>query len=310
MTSKEAALAGFFELHQPTIEEGFRVTNTDIAAAESLDAAVEITQPWVQGDHSRPVYEFDLTDDADAVLDEVYETLDMVQERPLLRGHHQHTLVLGAIHRGNNNRLQYVNRALQQGRITTDHLWLLGGERPIYPEVETEEIDQNVRELEARGVKESWFRKVQSGEEKLEWETDLLRLAAAVHLGPMTLANVARRDDVNNSLKAYHFDWSGLPVTLTHSLAVPRKNAAPRHTTESCIMDWVRDYPPAESASVAFIGAQPHLDRMALSALRMFRKVGRDDLQVEIGGSAKPAVKHSIPLGEIARRLWEEQQLV
>lgn len=297
----------FFSDHFHDYQDLFYVL--DIEMPDSLESAVRITQPWVRGDHSRPVQKFKHFTDAEvAKLLEIYNRLDMVAERPLPKGHYDDIVVLGATQVGNNRRIQFLRKSIDSGQVTTDRIMLLGGQRRAFEEVEKDVLEDNLETITKRGVGDSWIEQLRTRNISDLWETDLMRVAAITCLGSMALHQLHLRIANQETVEAYHFNWRNIPIVLQHTLAVER-NGAPRHTTEACIQDWLESYKPPTGARVAFIGAQPHLDRMGLSAKYVLRQSGRNDIQLEIGGSSVANVTPAFYLGEVARRLYEEQRI-
>lgn len=299
----------FFDAYRSEIREVFNILGVEDQWSDNLDDMVETTQPWARGDHSRPGTQMLLTPEQSDELQPLYENMGMVHERPLHPGHYDVVLNFGAIHRGNNRRLDYLRRAVETGGVTADRIMLLGGQRRPYEEVEKEDIEQNVSEVQASPVAPDWARNFSERPYANRWETDLIRLAAYARLGDVAIKRLHLNLGDSDPVRAYDFSWNNMPVTLTHSRAVERPNGEPRHTTESCLKDWVQDYVPPRAARVAFIGANPHLDRMGRSAHAVLEGMGRGDIELVLGGSAAPeGIKGTIFLGEIARNLYEDRR--
>ncbi len=293
----------------------FEIVDIPREAAGNLDQAVNFTQPWVKGDHTQPQHKHFIGEDDRPRLMRLYERFGMVDEVPVPNGHYDQLLVLGGIQRGNNSRLEFLNRTMKSGRVTAGQIIFLGGQREPY-ENETDEIDENLQQTAEHS--DAWLKRVQEGGSTLKWESDLIRLAALAQLGNLTLKKLHLRlgnpyegNRPPDPIKRYEFVWNGTPVSLLHTLAVERPNGEPRHTTEACIADWLATYQPPASARVAFVTANPHIERTALSAQVVLRKHKRQDLEfIPSGTAANPNLKETFYLGEVARLLYENQRLL
>lgn len=304
----EVSQNDFFTAHRRDYDELFDVLG--VAKPSSLKEAVEITQPWVRGDHSRPEQTFkQFTDEEAEQLLAIYRRLDMVEERALPSGHYDDIVVLGATQVGNNRRINFLRKSIESGNVTSNRIMLLGGQRRPFEEFEKDILEENLAAIDKQEAADGWTQMLKTRDISDLWETDLMRVAAITQLGTLALHQLHLRIANQEAVEAYHFNWHDIPVILQHTLAVKR-NGAPRHTTEACIQDWLESYTPPIGARVAFIGAQPHLDRMALSARHVLRKMDRDDIMLEVGGSSVANITPAFYLGEIARRLYEEQRLI
>ena len=295
----------------------FSILSLPLGAVANLETAVAATQPWVKGDHGHESYDFGLNDDQRNALWGIYHARDMVEQRALPAGHYDQILVFGAVHIGNDKRLAYLRNTFEGGDVSTDRIVLLGGERAMFPEREPEDVAQSIASVLQKQHADTWFQKfIQKSPEAID-ETDLLRLAALDHLGPMVLKQL--RLHIGEELKwrtktpvvRTEFGWQGVPLTLSHSRAHPRKDGDPRHTTESCVVDWLIELQPKLGSKVAIIGSQPHLDRMTMTVQRVLHGKGREDIQITAGGpNTTDATGHTIYLGEIARAEYERLQLL
>lgn len=305
-SSESAEPSTFYDRHQATLQEMFAVLQMP-DAGRSLGAAVEATQPWVQGDHHLPEYVVSLSGVQSAKLATIYDHLGIIQPLALPEGHYDHLLMLGGIHDGNKARLEFIKAALQHGGVTSAQLDLLGGERQIYDNVEAAAIAEDIAELAKHEGGQEWLEGLQSGERQVVYETDSIRLAAAVHLG--RLARVGkdidfRRDSSREHI--YKFTWDDLAVTLLHTRAVARPKGKPRHTTEACVRDWVRHIAPETSAYIGFVARNPHIERVTRVTCEVIKQEGRRDIEVVQAGPAAQTVDHSLCMGEVARNLFED----
>lgn len=301
----------FFDREQPRLGGLFELVGVSAESADSLETAVQVTQPWVKGDHSRPENRFRFDDERSRKLHGLYARLGLKDQHPLPAGRYDHLLVFGAIHRGNNHRLGFLRRTLDMTAIEVPHITLLGGERPVYPEVELDDIDRNLTELADAGVHDGWLDRIRDGQAGLHWETDLLRLAALVHLGPIALRRSVGGEEKGTARpRQYDFMWHGRALTLMHTKAVERRGE-PRHTTEACVLDWLQRTDPPEDAHVAFVAANPHIERMGKTVRAMLRREGRPDIRITAAGPSAPKdISHNHCLGEIARNLYEDMRLL
>lgn len=299
----------FFELYQPQLREVLSIVGVPETAMNSLGEAVDATQPWVKGDHSRPLHTFHVEEANKPALRELYDQLGLVRERPLPAGHYDQIVVLGAVQSGNNRRLRFVADALRTD-AQTDGIVLLGGQRRMFAERETEEVDANIEAVIDSGKHDKLVAKFEKFGADNIWETDLIRLAAAEQLGDLTLRRLHVRLANADPLGRYEFALGDLPVTLLHTLAVER-NGEPRHNTEACIEDWVKTLQPKQGSRVGFICANPHMERTTRAAQHVLNRLGRSDIQLIPAGPAAPeGIGDSMYLGEIARLLYEDQRQV
>jgi hypothetical protein len=303
----------FFDAYRPEIEQVFKVVGLPDDVTSSLGRAVELTQPWVGGDHSRPNHVFNLDEQQRAELKALFVDLDMAEERPLPDDHYDQIIVLGGIQAGNLRRTDFLKRMLDKKGVTTDKVVLLGGQRRIYVERETDDINANFAELFYQEAHTEWsehFKADMLAEQgETRWETDLIRLAAMAKIGPLVFKRLQLRLGNEDFIGRYEFDWNNLSVDLLHTLAVPRPNGESRHTTEACIGDWIETYQPKDGARVGMVNANPHIDRMIRSARSVATSLGRSDIELIPAGPTAPlGIRESIFLGEIARNLYEDQR--
>ncbi len=311
MSNSETAIAAptFYGQHQEQLRRLFEITGLPEEVSADLPMAVEATQPWVRGDHSRPEHRFRFKDPESAELHDIYGDLGLRDAHDLPAGTYQHAILLGGVHRGNNRRLGFMNQVLTSGTVIVEDITLLGGERRVYPEVEIEDIENNLHAL--RNVDEPWLDRLRNSKVESWWETDLLRLAATVRLGRLSVAG-REYEPLNSRYRPHRqtFTWRKLPLAIMHTLAVARQGE-PRHTTEACVRDWLDTMLPADNARVAFFGANPHLTRMGRSAQAVLRAQGRPDIDLVVAGPASvEGLGHGHYLGEVARQLYEDKRLL
>lgn len=309
----------FYERNRESLAEVFGVLGKPLDALDNLEDTVLVTQEWTGGDHTRPNYEIDLTEEESKKLRGLYGALGLLDERQLPPGHYEQIILLGAKQVGNNRRLDMIGRMLTSGQVTTDRMVWFGGERHKEPD-EADMTARNFAELGQRSGTDVWTGRILKQPERVRWETDLIRLAGAAQLGPLALKQLhlrvldaaaepkkfVRIPDAD-PISHYELEWNGTPVTLLHSQAVNRPNGEARHTSESCADDWLEIVPPAQGARVGFVTGNPHIERATRSVHAKLHKAGRDDVNfIGSGSAANPYQKHQIFLGEIARNLYED----
>lgn len=303
----------FFDQHQDTLQQLGAVVGLPNNFLGSFETAVDLTQPWVQGDHGHDSYDFNLTENQKTVLQHHFEALGLVEQRDLPAGHYDQILVLGAVHLGNDKRLRYLRQMMDRGDITTDRIIMMGGERKLFEKREPEDVLKNLESLQSKGYHDGWLSNFLNKPLAEIDETDLLRLAALDHLGPLAVKQMHLRLGVNDvrSLTVpqhrYEFEWRNIPVLLTHTQATSRKDGNARHTTEMCIEDWVKTFDPADGSTVGFISSQPHLDRMVRSAGRKLTALNKNIKLVPGGPGTTFQTGETIYLGEVARNLYEDK---
>ncbi|HVV66801.1 MAG TPA: hypothetical protein VHB72_01865 [Candidatus Saccharimonadales bacterium] len=298
----------FYEQHQDKLPRLFEIAGAPPEAAATLETAVEATQPWVRGDHIKPEQRFQINPADEPELHELYSQFGLVREHPLLARHYDELLMLGGTYWGNHHRMRFLKQVLEEGGITTDRVTLLGGERKIF----TEEIVPVQDDLNNMGNGQLSNLEKGAGGTNIHWETDMLRLAAVMDLGNVVVEKAAAYMTETGEYARPHiqeFSWRDVPFALMHAQAVERNGAA-RHTTESCMADWLETTGPKSEAVVGFIAANPHTTRVARSAYGVLRKYGRDDIAlVPAGPAVLPTVKNHTYLGEIGRHLYEDMRL-
>lgn len=317
-----------FVPHQrvPAMAGVFNALGISLNDVRDIDSAVAVTQPWVRGDHGHDSYDFgDFSWQQVGELSEAYVGLDMVEQRDLISGDEDIWAVYGAVDLGNMKRLEYVKNMLDQG-MRPKRIVLLGGERGVFPEREPEDLAASIKSIEEQGLADKWLDNakqrleiaVSQGNRRIFTETDMLRIASIQHLGPMVVErarlNIGLEDTARTSTPINEYEFrakDGIPVSLMHFRAQPRKDGDWRHTTESCTVGLARYFGLRYGQSMAVIGAKPHLDRMVLTVDRSLREAGYDGIRLTSGGpGTTEQTGHSIYLGEVARWLWEVQQLV
>lgn len=275
-------------------------------AAESLEDSILATQPWARGDHTDPEQRVEIPAEHEIALHSLYGLFEMKAEQLLPPDEYDQILLLGGMHLGNNRRIELTKRLLEGG-VLTDHVVLLGGERRERPQHERKHIVKNIAELASRQVHtvDPWVDEIVNDSTSIRWETDMLRLAASVHLGRLT--PIAQIGEGRNPERLDMICRDKL-ITLLHTQAVNRPNSdEPRHTTEACIQHWLRVVDAPQDARVGFVTANPHIERTVKTARRALRYIGRGDIDLIAAGSAAvPRSDHHIYLGEIARNLYED----
>lgn len=319
VTDEPVQIGSFYERNRLYLTEVFAALKKPQEALDNLEDAVSVTQEWIGGDHTRPNYEINVNPGVSDKLRELYARMGLLDEKQLPPGHYEQIILLGAKQAGNNRRLNMIARMLGGGLVTTDRMVWFGGER--VKELDEEDITgRNLSELNQRDITDTWTNRVLNHPGNIKWETDLIRLAGAVQLGPLALKQMHLRvlsptRETKSFIRVpgadpishYELEWEGVPVTLLHSQAVSRPNGQARHTSESCAEDWLDIVPPSEGARVGFVTGNPHIERASRSVHAKLLKAGHADVDfIGAGSAANPLQKHQIFLGEIARNLWED----
>lgn len=305
-----------FDTHYDALQEVFEGMALPPNETATLDGAIELTQPWLKGDHSRPGYALEVPAQHHDRFYEIYDELGMKQELPVPAGEYHDIVLLGAVQAGNRRRVSLLLNSLEEAGITTGHVSLLGGQRRLFPEKETDDVAASFAELDEQGWHTEWSKNVRDLPVSELWETDALRLAMMEKLGPLALDRLVLRNndsslhDEADPISSFEFTWQGIPVSLIHSLAVERPNGDARHTTDSSVADWLERRQPPDGANVAFINGNPHAGRMGKTILNRLRAAGRSDLRIAVAGSAaSPNLGHTHYLREIAANLYEDRKL-
>jgi hypothetical protein len=316
-SNQEATNGGsFFDEHRENLGVIADILHMPSNLTDSLESAVELTQPWTRGDHSRPEAPIELSQQQRAELQPLFAQFGLTSRQNLPDGDYAHILVPGAVQKGNNGRIEFVKDSFQADTITSNDVVLLGGQRTVFGEVETALLQADLAAIKQAGTIDTWIEALGGDVDKLVWETDFMRLAAVKHLGALPLMELHLRmvDTASaapgDAVQQYEFEWHNMPLRLLHTLATQRPNGQARHTTESCVKEWVGLAQPAEGARVGFVASNPHRERMAKSARHSLASIGREDIQIIAAGPANATgVGDHIFLGEIARNLYEDTRM-
>lgn len=302
----------FFERNLPALSQLFTILDIDRDWDGSLVSAVELTQPWAKGDHFAPLNKTSLLADQAEAAHGVYQSMSLVESLPLAPRLYSQVIVLGALQRGNVERLSFLKDSLDSGvSVGPQGIVLWGGQRSRQ-EIETEALQNNVAKLldGDRQTDSAWFRVQQKSNLLPSNETELLRAASLLSLGNMTLKQLHLRFQSPDPIQRYVFDNEAAVVTLLNTLAVQRENGAPRHTTEACANDWLDQMAPEQNSTVAFVTANPYLERTTRVVQSVLNERGRQDIQlVACGPAAYDNARDYLFLGEIARNLYEDAKV-
>ncbi len=306
----------FFERHHRTLGQIGSIVGLPTNFTSSLDQAVSLTQPWVAGDHTRSQMDISISEAQSAELRPLFDDLGLSRVTVLDKRDYDHILVPGAVQLGNNGRIKFLKETIEQGGVSAGDIVLLGGQRKVFGEVESHLLSEDLRSVHEQGIQDDWIDALANQIENLTWETDFMRLAAIKHLGALPLRRLHLRvigPDTRppyDAVKQYEFSWRDIPLRLMHTLATQRPNGEARHTTESCVKEWVAAAEPAAGAVVGFIASNPHRDRMAKSCRRALITSGRPDITLIAAGPANAeGIGDKIFLGELARNLYEDTLL-
>lgn len=294
----------FYEQHQERLGEFVEIFGIDPSVADNLDTLVEATQPWVKGDHARPENRVDINSVDTELLHTYYDEFGIKREIVLPPGHYDQIIVLGALHRGNNRRLEFVEKVLESRSVTTDLTVILGGERDPYPEVESQSIEENIDFLKGKEMTDPLVQGIVEKSINPRSETDLIRLAMAVKIGNLV---IKKQTDQRIDFQGH----DGRKVVVTHTYAVDRPNGDRRHTTEACMKDWTKLVPALTGSRIGFVATNPHIVRTTRAAEIALRENGRGDITLlPAGPHALDGYTHELFRGEIARLLFEDRRVV
>lgn len=267
--------------------------------------AYDAFSEWAQGDHTRPDSPINLSGSGADQAQEIYEHLDMIEERSLPAGDYDDIVLLGGIYQSTKRRVGYLSNLLNSDNIKlkpSGRIVVWAGERNIYPEDEAELVASDLAAIKEDSVP-AWIENA-----PVLSETLLARLAlkAETKLGNTELRKLYLRLNDPNPLS--HYELSGqYPIMLLHTKATKRTLGAPRHSTETCAADWLNIFQPRTGSRVAFISSNPFIDRTTRVVRRVMSEQGRKDISISGGGTAAmPTTPDSVFLGEIARNLYED----
>lgn len=305
----------FFEQHRNELKDLFRVLGMEDKWSDNLDELVDITKPWVQGDHFKPTLRTVLSGDAELEARSLYQAMGLIDERSLPTGHYDQVIVLGGTQRANNLRLSFLAESLQRSDINLrGSIVVWGGQRDIFPELEVALMRDSLKKTEedvhpARN--NAWLRALKERGAEPRDETELLRLAALHRLGDLSLRRLRiRLNTADPLISHYEFVTPDYELTLLHTPAVHRPQGEPRHTTEACAKEWLKHAPPSYQARVAFISGNPYMERTSRVVEQTIQAAGRTDISIiPVGPAAYPDAKDYLFLGEIARNLYEDSKM-
>lgn len=300
----------FFDAHKPELHELFTVLGMEADWSENLDKVVEVTQPWVKGDHFKPEHKLALTPEQSQQARELYRQMGMVDAWPLPSGEYDQIVVLGGTQRANNVRIKFLEAALQSGDVSLAEqgsvvLW--GGQRAMFDGLETPYVANSFKDIQAAGITNPWLENY-SGPLS---ETELLRLSALQHLGNFSVQKAHLRfGNAEVPISRYELAGEhGTHIVLLNTPAVVRPNGEPRHTTEACTEQWLEEVQPPIGAKIGFISGNPYLERTARVVQDVLTAHDRADIDLVPAGPAaySDPDKDYLFLGEIARNIYLDQ---
>lgn len=309
----------FFEDNRDNLAELFDVLRMPPRAADDLEEAVALTQPWVAGDHHTPMHVASLTEDQERDSHRLFEMMELKGEKVPPAGQYEQLVILGAMMDINNRRTEFARRQLDRPDITLAD----GGKVAFWggPRMPLErELPAIARSIIAAGnavPHDTWLRSIESGDEKLIDEASQGRLSLLSYFGALTLRHIDLRIEDREPIKSYTFNaeevsLNAMEIVVMNARTVSREKVSgqPRHTTESCAEEWLTgEHAPVrgDGTSILFVTNNPHTRRTTASVQDVVDKLGANHIDlVGCGPAAYEDAKTSLYLGEVGRLLYTD----
>lgn len=296
---------------------------------------------WIGAEHGNSTEKDQFTPEQVAAATPILESMGFAKELlPEPGSVFDQTIVVGGTMTANYRRAKLVKGANEQGTDLGTEIWMVG-QRPresrdgsneallsadgVY---EGHDVTQNPW-LQAK-LRQGVFEgdpSARDGWEFSETDTAILSLLKvvdpALRPGRIDLA-VVDADDPNAMLPERRPDapprvitdyryktqdygsYKGHEIILINAAAVERKTgdkvSPSRHTTRSSTSEWLKRHAPKHGAKVLYVTGNPHSVRTTQSTYDELKRLGRDDIELVVAGTA-PSVDAPIQLylGEVAR---------
>jgi hypothetical protein len=309
--------AGFYEEYKDELKKVFTVIEAPLEHLDSPERAVNYTQRWVKGDHNTPTYPISLTPEQKEALRDNFSAMDLTQEKVPPPGEYQGIAVLGGMAGINSVRAEYPVLQLARPDITlaenSNISFWCGGRAAA--EREFSAIRDILIAARNADPDDRWSDRF-IGNEHLVDEAVQGRLSFMAHFGRLVLNRIDLRIEDGESVRGHVFESEVLgrqtvKLVVMNARAVPREGVggAPRHTTESCTLEWAEsDYAPeGERPNVMFVTNNPHTRRTTGSVQDVLDRHGYDHINlIGCGPAAYEDASPSLFLGEIGRLLYAD----
>lgn len=236
---------------------------------------------------------------------------------------YDHVLVPGALLSGLIRRMRFVRRGIDPnfaGKID-----VLAGQRQRDPQRLHDTPDATVRvisRLDRHGEgAQFWIgHNIVHDDQGFPTEQELARLALVrvfggaeiirkdldFFSGEAVLSRVVSRD-------VMRVPGVRSPIAIHNAEEIKKRSEAGmevrRPTTESTLISWLRDFPPAEGARVLFVTGNPHAYHMTAAAAAVLQREKRDDITLIAAGPDNARASLGQRLGELTRILYLERDM-
>ncbi len=303
------------------------------------DMLAYIRARWIGIEHGNDAAKDQFTPEQYAAAMPLFARLGLAAEMlPPAGTHFDDVIVLGGTTQANYRREAIAHKSIGELGITTERITLWFGQRLRFDRDGTkQDILSTLGRFAGNFIaKNPWVRRQlqtkrwEIGEGDDPWEalfadeTALGRAAmlkqipggetAAPHRIDLQVTDVTGAEDPTalvptpaegapaQLITDYRFDVDGQEIIIVNAAAVARKQGSPRHTTDSCTVEWLERHAPPENARVLFVTSNPHTLRTAQDMQLRLRECGRSDIELFVAGAGPPENPPiQLFLGEIGR---------
>jgi hypothetical protein len=329
MMRRESAQPSFFDVEQPMLDRLFDAV--DMINPQDPKLIVEQTQPWAHGDHGRLAHRIDLDATQKQELSTVFDHFGMLGERLPEQQVYQQAVILGGLALSNIERTAFLYDHLRDGSVQLEAgapIVFWGG--PRLP-LDREHADLRMMLDQANYAKDQpWLIRQHNQQrdpalvdEAAQGALVLQRTFGDLHLKEVDIRHgyeqapgVVDPSMPPGAMSHYVFESAALPdndLIVLNGLAVSRQSlsGANRHTTRSCAEDAFSAHSRHAAQTgdaVAFVTSNPYIPRTVSDVQMIQADLGS---QAHIYGCGPGPAAHAderLMLGELARRLYVEQQ--
>jgi hypothetical protein len=218
----------------------------------------------------------------------------------------------------NLERWQFVKGLLDSDQMSANQIIFWAGQRNRYPKEGTDAdlLDPVGRYAGSVVDHNRWVQKQLETTNPFGTETEMARLAMLKTFGGTVIFRHARIDmesrgagvQKTRDILDVAFSVEGYPdMSLLNARAVDRPQGLARHTTASCVTEWLQSYNVEENARVLFVTGNPHTERTGAEATQILAETGRGDISLDpVGPAAHEAASLQLILGEVGRLLYRD----
>lgn len=325
LTDREEAVikhAHFFEAYKEELKGLFTaIDRLDKWSDNPRDMLDYLRTKWIGREHGNDTTKDQFTDEQIAAAWPYLDAMGLTAEyTPDVTGmHFDHMIILGGSAGANYRRLAFGLQLLSTGAAVDTIILFVGVRMRSEIDGTSDEILRVGKQNPGGDARENpWVQKLISQgafdtppNHELD-ETDLGRIAMLQLLGNTLMPYKIEKDgeDGDRAIKDYYFrSADGQEIVLINAAAVSRGTGLRRHTSKSCVVEWLERHAPKQNARVLYITDNPSTLRTAQDTLEILKEHGREDIEL-IAAGPKPRANHPFQtyLGEIARLIDHDVQ--